>query len=196
MHPAFSVVKSRGLLSQVVQTLVRKHCETGNVTAMKEIVAAVIVLNGMQSRDVPRNVGIKTQEILYIGMEALQRRVDDYHARGGVLTAKGYATTDQLLAEAEKQWLKGWSRQVDETIGLGTDKTEEEIRDKLTLVAQRLRDLIMETGVVEDVEDDIRITIKGSKLEGLCMRSARQMFEVFNFPNQAIHDATHRDRKT
>lgn len=193
-------LRARGVLGGEVQKIIRKHCENGNSQEMIEAVAEAMLAVGISSGRVPPNAGIKTKDLLDRTEAALIKEVEDYHARGGVLTAKGYVSVQGLTAEMAKQWITGFSAPIPETFSIAGTLSDPEIQDRLTLVTLRLRELIMEKVVPLDsvttgaVVDGKYLFVEKDRLEGICRQAAVDMFRAFTKPNETNHELIHGEK--
>jgi hypothetical protein len=192
------VLRAKGVLSEAGQKAVRQHCERGNAAQMIVAVADTLLVEAMAAGAVPQNAGIKTQELLDRTEEALRRIAETYHERGGVLTAKGYVSIDGLAREMAKQWAQSFSAPIPAEFSLKGTLGDPEIQDRLTLVALKLRQLVIETADTYDAETKGLVTsivsFDEEKLEGLCQRAAIEMFQAFERPNETNHELIHKEK--
>lgn len=196
------VFRAKGVLHGDSQRLVRLHCEKGNAQEMIEKVAEAMLADGIAKGRIPANAGMKTRDLLERTEAAMLQEVEDYHMKGGYLTAKGFVSLTGMVAEMAKQWLQGFSAPIPtETIIKGT-LSDPEVQDRLTLVALKLKRLVCETA-----EDDLgrtamhngelrttKLIINDHDLEGLCQRAAVAMFQAFQEPNETNHEIIHGEK--
>lgn len=197
-HRIGGVFRARGVLSAEAQRLVRLHCERGNAQEMVEKVADALLATAIAVGRVPHNAGVKTKDLLERCEAALYTEAEDYHAKGGVLTAKGFVSIQGLVAEMAKQWLRGFAPPIPtETVVKGTLK-DPEIQQRLAVVALKLRDMIWAAATVRDNSspyvDRSDLVITTDDLEGLCQRAATAMFLALQDPNEANHEIIHGEK--
>jgi hypothetical protein len=190
-HKIGGVFRAQGVLGADAQRLVRMHCERGNVQEMVEKVADAVLADAIAKGRVPPNAGVKTKDLLERTEAALYVEVESYHAKGGILTAKGFVSIQGLVAEMAKQWLRGFAPPIPtETVVKGT-LSDPEIQERLTVVALKLRKLILMNSNVLPDPSLAGYHIPEEKLEGLCTSAAVAMFMAFQEPNEANHEIIH-----
>jgi hypothetical protein len=191
------VLRAKGALAAEVQRIIRAHCEKGNAAGVTVILAEYLLSSGMSRGEIPLNAGIRTGELLERAEEAILRIVNAYHDAGGVLTARGFVSILGLAAEMAKQWISGFAAPIPvETVIKGT-LSDPEIQDRLTVVALKVRQLLLSEGdlrggMTDDTCDALELKVED--LEGICRRAAIAMFLAFQNPNEANHEIIHKEK--
>jgi hypothetical protein len=188
------VFRAKGVLSAEVQKVVRLHCERGNAQEMIEKVADYLVANGIVTGKIPPNAGVKSRDLLERTEHAMISEAEQYHLKGGVLTAKGYVSITGLVAEMAKQWIRSFAAPIPTEYNIKGTLKDPEIQDRLTIVSIKLQELLKEKGVLSGGMTDEtcdQLILKTDDLEGICRRAAVEMFRAFNEPNEANHEIIH-----
>lgn len=193
------VFRARGVLSAEAQKLVRMHCERGNAQAMIEAVAEFLVSDGIARGRIPPNAGEKRKDLLDRAEQAMYKEAEEYHSKGGVLVAKGYVSITGLVAEMAKHWLREFSPPIPTEVSLKGTLSDPEVQDRLTVVALKLRELIIEQADTYDPEKKELVTsivsFDEERLEGICRRAAIEMFRAFEDPNKTNHEIIHKEKR-
>jgi len=191
------VLRAYGVLSAEAQKLVRAHCEKGNTQVMLEAIAEVMLAVGIASGKIPANAGMKTKDLLDRAEEAILKEAQNYNDRGGVLTAKAYASILGLAAEMAKQWLRGFAPPIPTEVEVKGTLEDPEIQDRLTVVALKLREILHEKLRPQEenhLEPEHSVyTLYAQDIEGICHRAAMEMFRAFVDPNTANHELIHKE---
>lgn len=175
-----------GILSKQAQALVRKNCEAGHVEKMREAVTHHLLLDGICNKRIVLNSGIM-DEIVEAARSGCVREADAYHGSGGVLTAKGYWTAEELSEAMLAQWKRDFSKPIEVTKHW---PLTEEMENRLTVVALRASQVIAERAVTIDYPGKV-LLIPVEGLEGLCSSLARATYEALELPNETIHKLLH-----
>ncbi len=196
-----AVGKLNGSDSKPFQKLIRMNCEKGRLDNSRQAVAGVLLYEGVKVGQIPRPVGMQTKELVSFAEEMINQIASDYNSIGGALTAKGYASVQELSTEMLNLWLNSFTPEIPTTVDLEKGLLEEELNARLALTAQALLDEISERVKNYDKDEVLRhvkngaaeavLEIEVGSLEALCMKAARQMLWAFQNPNEAAHRKAH-----
>lgn len=191
LNALVGALKGRGLRSLQAVRLMRKLCEAGDVQLVLEAVAAVLLSESLSSGAVPPNAGVVSKDLGYAVEAAIREIVEAYHLDGNPLTTR-HVTTDELVAEMCKQWARGFAPPIADTLSIRGTLSDPEIQDRLTVVALRLRELIIEkTDPLGGEAEPTGYHLDAETLEVLCKDAALAMFTAFETPNETNHELIH-----
>lgn len=181
-------IKSRGL-TESAKTL-SKLCKSGQAQVVLEAVAEVL----LDDSRIPPNAGVLSKDFLIAVEAALLDVAEAYNASWNPLTPR-YASVDQLHSEMVHQWRAGFRKPIPETVSVRNGLLEEEIGDKLTIMAQMMRGILRKAcEVTVDATGDSIWVFRATDLESICKEAAHTLLEAFEKPNEANHKLIHGDR--
>jgi len=196
--------KRDGALHVRVQIMVRLLCEQGDTEAVVASLAEILLFEHhpqgrRYTQPIPPPVGVLSPALLREVCLAAAKAAEAYHLAGGVLVAKGFASTVELADAIVRRWKQEF-RTISAGLDLEEGKGSEEINQRLTLVAQSVvLALFRQAGLSEEEQRGVLdspaarlvVPFTGASLEGFCRGLADMMFRVFQQPNEEIHRQVH-----
>lgn len=183
------LIKAQGLLAPPVQRILQHHCSSGLVAEVADLVAEVLVDDGLSHGRLPTPRGLPTAELKAEVASAAKALVEEY-AKRGVLCAKGYFPPGQLLMLVLARWEKEFASVLvapEEETGIPMDHLHPDFIARSAVSAQALSVLLLR--LPRNPEGDLILPMR--ELEGLCVKATRTMFRAFNNPDEVIHEMLH-----
>lgn len=108
-----------------------------------------------------------------------------------------HASVENLHAELCKQWIRSFSAPIPETYDLERGLEDPEIQARLTVVALKLREKLVEAGELRGKAraEEAELVLDLDELEGVCGAAALAMFLAFQTPNETNHQLIHGSKK-
>lgn len=187
-----SVLKGLGLRNASSVRLLKKLCDAGEVQLAVEAVAEVLLLDSLSTRVVPANAGVISKDLALAAEAALYDVALKYLSSGTVLFR--FVPASSLHAELCKQWIQRAAPPIPQEIVIKGTLSDPEIQDRLTVVALRMRQLLLEQGelsggMTDETCDTLILPLES--MEGLCRGIANALFLAFQNPNEANHELVH-----
>lgn len=189
------IIKAHGLRDErtvrALQLLLRVE-----IAPVLSSVAIALMDEGIRSGKIPANVGRATEDFLIAASAAIEDLVRDYHMQGNPLTSR-YVEPEQLTEEIWRFWKGTFSSLVHTPEkDMGTGMQDPEIQDRLTVVALKMREIILErTSEMGGEATPVGYFLDADRLEGLCHEAAKALFVAFNNPNETNHALIHGEKK-
>lgn len=183
------VLKALGF--EKAKTPLRRLCEAGDAQLVLEASAEFLLSVAMIERAVPHNAGMMTKD-LATATEAALLDIANKHALSGSVLVPRYASVENLHAELCKQWIRSFSAPIPETYILERGLEDPEIQARLTVVALKLREKLVDAGKLSGVYGkEVQLVLDLDELEGVCSAAALAMFLAFQKPNETNHQLIH-----
>lgn len=181
-------IKAQGLLAPKVQRILQHHCETGKVAEIADLVAEILLEDGLVGGRLPQPRGLATQELLDTMSGAAKAVVEEY-AKRGVLCAKGFFPAAQLYMLLLAKWEKSFASVLvsPEEVGIPVDHLHPDFIARSAVSAQALSALLLKLPTTP--EGDLILPMR--ELEGLCVRATQVMYRAFTEPDATIHEMLH-----
>lgn len=183
-----TILKGSGLRSHPSSRLLRRLCDAGETQLALEAVAKVLLLEAQAAGVVPVPAGVISKDLALAVEEALRETARDYLLNGGTVLFR-FVPASALSAEMHKQWVQGAAPPIPQTVVVKGTLSDPEIQDRLTVVALRTRQLLLERGALNEAGDTLSLPL--DSMEGLCRRIANALFLAFQRPNEANHELIH-----
>lgn len=177
---------SAGTLGALAQRAAAAHVKVHGIGAVLGPLAAALVAEGLRTKRLPPQAGMRTAELRAVVAEAAQRLVTAYRDGGGVLVAKGHLDAEEVVDAVIRIYWEGFGAPV--PTALKPRASEDEIRARTAVASQEVAAVLRAwrqrpgpQGIVYDdgIEEAISVAVARAALRG------------FLHPNDAIHDALH-----
>lgn len=188
LHLLLGAIKAQGLLSPAIQKVLLSHCQAGRIAEVADVVAQAIYAQALVDRTLPEPKGVMTGSLLGRMTDGAKQLAESY-GRRGVLCAKGYYPTHQLMLLIIRLWESQFnSVLIDPSMDSGLlQEGDPDFVTRCTVAAQKLHDLLKRLPTNED--GDLVLPMK--EMEGLCMVAIRTMYVAFTEPDVAVHELMH-----
>jgi len=187
-----STLKGAGFRSLSAVRLMRRLCDAGEAQLVLEAVAGVLLFEAVSSGKVPANAGSLTKDFALAAEGSLRDLAQSYLDEGAPVFR--FAPVEAFHAELCKQWLRGFPPPIKEEVVVEGELSDPEVQDRLTVVALKLRSLLLERGelsggMTDDTCDSLTLPVQA--LEGICRSAANELFLALKRPNEANHQLIH-----
>jgi hypothetical protein len=170
----------------------RRLCEAGEAQLVLEASAEFLLSVALIEKTIPQNAGMMTKD-LAVATEAALLDLANQHALSGSVLVPRYASVGNLHAELCKQWIRSFSAPIPETYILARGLEDPEIQARLTVVALKLREKLVDAGELRGQArvEEAELVLTLDELEGVCSAAALAMFLAFQKPNETNHQLIH-----
>lgn len=182
MNGLSGVLRAVGLHNPRVQKVVLGHCRKGNVsTVLREIAEYVAAIQA--GKALPPNAGLLTPDLRAAASAAALDLAMSYNRQGGVLTAKGYVSVEDLGEAITTSWVRSFAPPLNEKVY--TEFTEPEAVERRTVMALAAKKLL------DRYKNAEGYMIPEDRVEGLCQAIVMKVWAAMKSPNTANHEILH-----
>lgn len=188
------ILAAYGTTRREPQKIVLTLCEAGYTLTVLQILAEYLVEDSMRLGVIPPNTGMLSRQLQEITRERSLKAAEAYHMKGGILTAKGFATVPALATAMVAYWEKNFAAPVPVSRKVAKIAPEEAAA-RLTVATQeakRFFESCMKRGIVQ--LDQNCYSIHEMALEPLLVGIVRAAIKAYDSPNETIHEAAHGEK--
>lgn len=186
------VIKARGIHDLAVRRNMLEHCKRGRLDAMRHATAQFLIDDGLARSEIPAPAlpHLTSPDLRARLEEAVRRIAMSYTHSGGIITARGYWKTSDLTKYMLRLWAMRAPKEIAKTEALPTYEQKAERIARTSVAAQRVRQILWEKHNTLDPANP-GYHISEQDLEGFCLSVVKEVYRVWNAPDEWVHEQLH-----